>query len=50
MQAIELEAQRLNCAKITLEVRDDNTTAQALYSKTGYGHCEPPMLFWVKYL
>lgn len=36
--------------KITLEVRDDNQTAQALYKSMGFSDCEPPMLFWTKKL
>lgn len=32
--------------KVTLEVRDDNTKAQALYKKVGYKPMDPEYLFW----
>lgn len=46
---IQLSEERGYC-KLTLEVRDDNSTAQALYSSLGFGHCEPPMHYWTKKL
>ena len=46
---IELSEERKYC-KVTLEVRDDNRVAQALYRSLGFGDCEPPMLFWTKKL
>ncbi|ASB48223.1 GNAT family N-acetyltransferase [Alkalitalea saponilacus] len=39
-------AKEEGCCKVNLEVRDDNNKAMALYSKTGFGECEPPMKFW----
>lgn len=43
-------AQERKYCKVTLEVRDDNTIAQALYNSLGFGECEPPMLFRTKKL
>jgi len=48
MDRILLEAKNRNCSKVTLEVREDNITAQNLYKSIGFGECEPPMKFWVK--
>jgi ribosomal protein S18 acetylase RimI-like enzyme len=50
MEAIIKKANELNCAKITLEVREDNHLAQNLYKKLGFKDGEPKMLFWTKYL
>ena len=50
MESISHRAQELDCSKITLEVRDDNTYAQKLYKKLGYREDKPPMHFWTKYL
>jgi ribosomal protein S18 acetylase RimI-like enzyme len=36
--------------KITLEVREDNVAAQALYKSVGFMDCNPPMWFWTKKL
>jgi len=36
--------------RVNLEVRNDNTKAQKLYKKAGYGECRPPMYFWEKQL
>jgi len=36
--------------KITLEVREDNSIAKALYKSLGFSACEPKMLFWTKTL
>lgn len=49
MDAITQRAEELGCAKITLEVREDNIRAQALYSSLGYEEGVPPMHFWSKY-
>lgn len=35
--------------RINLEVRDDNASAQKLYRKAGFDHCQPPMYFWERY-
>lgn len=46
---IEISKERKYC-KITLEVREDNPTAQSLYKSLGFEECEPKMLFWTKHL
>jgi len=46
---IEISEERKYC-KVTLEVREDNVTAQALYKSLGFDECEPKMLFWTKHL
>lgn len=43
-------ATELECAKVTLEVREDNIAAQKLYEKLGFSECNPSMYFWAKYL
>ncbi|MBN1953316.1 MAG: GNAT family N-acetyltransferase [Bacteroidales bacterium] len=50
MEEITRQARLLDCAKITLEVREDNVYAQKLYKRMGYEECHPPMHFWTKYL
>ena len=50
MEEITRKAQELDCAKITLEVRNDNTYAQKLYKNMGYEEGNPPMHFWTKHL
>ena len=50
---LEFVAQRaveMKCAKITLEVREDNSNAKHLYSSLGYKEGQPPMHFWTKYI
>ena len=47
---IEKIAKQRGYCKITLEVRDDNSSAQNLYSQIGFGEEEISMKFWVKYL
>ncbi|MBN2522733.1 MAG: GNAT family N-acetyltransferase [Bacteroidales bacterium] len=49
MEANSAKAEQLDCSKITLEVRKDNTTAQALYKNLGFGDSDPVMYFWTKY-
>ncbi len=44
---IETSVERKYC-KITLEVREDNATAQTLYKSLGFAECEHKMLFWTK--
>ncbi len=53
MQAVEEEAEKRDCCKITLEVLEGNTPAKALYHKQGYKGSElnPDLgqaLFWEK--
>lgn len=43
-------AEDRGCSRITLEVRNDNITAQTLYQKKGFGETEPPMYYWRKNL
>lgn len=50
MEAIGKKANELGCSKITLEVREDNQAALALYRSMGYDECKPVMHFWTKYL
>ncbi|MFW5656776.1 MAG: GNAT family N-acetyltransferase [Bacteroidota bacterium] len=50
MDAIVDEARKMDCAKITLEVRSDNPVAQGLYKRYGFDECRPPMHFWEKKL
>lgn len=50
MQAITNEAKKLNCCKITLEVRADNQVAQNLYKSFDYKESAPAMHFWTKRL
>ena len=36
LRAIEVEARNMGCCKLTLEVRDDNTRASAIYRQFGF--------------
>lgn len=47
---LEADAKGLGCCKITMEVRRDNTRAQALYQRIGYRGSEPETWFWSKLL
>jgi ribosomal protein S18 acetylase RimI-like enzyme len=44
------KAKEAGSAKITLEVRHDNLSAQQLYKSLGYADGDHPMYFWTKYL
>lgn len=44
---IELSKEK-GCAKMTLEVRVDNPSAQKLYNSLGFYSTDPDMLFWTK--
>lgn len=46
---IQLAKDRKYC-KITLEVREDNTAAKALYQSLEFHDCDPLMYFWTKTL
>ena len=46
---VEISLERDYC-KITLEVREDNEAALALYRNMGFTECEPNMYFWTKKL
>ena len=48
LQQIELIAKERKCCKITLEVREDNYTAQNLYTEQGFKDGIPAMRFWTK--
>jgi len=53
LEKIEAKARALNCCRITLEVKEDNRVARALYRKLGYdqvvvGPKRIPMEFWHK--
>ena len=50
MLAIEEKAREINCCKITLEVRSDNSVAKELYKKSGFTTGTAPAEFWIKYL
>lgn len=46
LAAVEEEARRRGCAKITLEVRSDNALAMDLYRRCGFRGTQPETLFW----
>ena len=52
LRAAEEHARRKGCCRLTLEVRDDNTTARALYRRCGFDDSMPgssvPTRFLVK--
>ena len=50
MQELISISKERNYCKITLEVREDNSTAQSIYKKYGFDECEPNMYFWTKNL
>jgi ribosomal protein S18 acetylase RimI-like enzyme len=50
LAAIEQEARRQGCAKLTLEVRSDNSLAMDLYRRCGFRGTEPETLFWSREL
>jgi ribosomal protein S18 acetylase RimI-like enzyme len=50
LDAVEQEARRRGCAKITLEVRSDNALAMDLYRRCGFRNTEPETLFWSREL
>ncbi len=41
LAAVEERARQRGCCKVTLEVRDDNAIARALYRRSGYGDFAP---------
>ena len=43
-------ARESGCAKVTLEVRDDNAAARRLYKRMGFGPWSVPMLFVSRWL
>ena len=46
LQAVEQEARRRGCCKVTLEVREDNEVAKAAYLRAGFSPSTPQTLFW----
>ena len=51
LTAVEEEARATGCCRVTLEVREDNTVARALYEKVGFDGGEPggsAMSFFIK--
>ncbi|MGH7818387.1 MAG: GNAT family N-acetyltransferase [Candidatus Binatia bacterium] len=46
LEAVAARARELGCCKVTLEVREDNAPAQALYRSLGFDGGEPRALFW----
>lgn len=46
MRSVKTIARKRECCKITLEVRNDNQTAQNLYLSEGFKECNPAMYFW----
>jgi GNAT superfamily N-acetyltransferase len=50
LKGIEDFARERHFCRINLEVRNDNAKAMALYKKTGFSECNPPMYFWEKRL
>lgn len=46
---VDISKERDYC-KITLEVREDNKSAQTLYQSLGFMDCDPKMYFWTKTL
>lgn len=48
LATIEAAARAMGCCKLTLEVRDDNRTAQRLYRALGYGDGAAPYRFLTK--
>ena len=48
-ELVKISLERDYC-KITLEVREDNEAALALYRNMGFEECDPKMYFWTKIL
>jgi ribosomal protein S18 acetylase RimI-like enzyme len=50
LAAVEAEARRLGCCKVTLEVRADNALAQGAYRRAGFESTQPETWFWSRRL
>lgn len=51
LAAVEEEARKLGCCKLTLEVRADNVVAQSSYRRVGFGpSSDPETWFWTRTL
>lgn len=48
LEAVAEHARSIGCCAVTLEVREDNARAQALYRSLGFEAGHSPMAFWVK--
>src|SRR5207249_888127 len=48
LAAVEEEARKLGCCKVTLEVRSDNVRAMGLYRSVGFKPSEPETYFWTQ--
>jgi ribosomal protein S18 acetylase RimI-like enzyme len=48
LAAVEAEARKMGCCKVTLEVRSDNTRAMGLYRSVGFKSSEPETHFWTQ--
>ena len=46
LQAVEDHARQTGCCKVTLEVRSDNSRAQAAYRAAGFKSTQPETWFW----
>lgn len=50
LKAVETLALELGCCKVTLEVKDDNERAQAVYRRFGFDGGQDGLAFWTKRL
>jgi ribosomal protein S18 acetylase RimI-like enzyme len=50
LEKVIKEALRMDCAKVTLEVREDNDIAKHLYDSLGFHDASPRQFYWTKYL
>jgi len=48
LATVQKKARRLNCCRLTLEVRDDNEPARRLYEHFGFEEDDPAMWFLTK--
>jgi ribosomal protein S18 acetylase RimI-like enzyme len=48
LKQVEAHARRLDCCRVSLEVRVDNVKAQNLYRSEGFGPGDPLQEFWIK--
>lgn len=43
------EGRKIDCSKITLEVREDNKRARSLYQSLGFDDADPRQFYWAKF-
>lgn len=48
LDAVNQEAKKIGCCKVTLEVRSDNVRAMSLYRSVGFKSSEPETHFWMQ--